>query len=400
MRAIIVLLCFFVSFGFCFVSCRPLDGEPEQAHFKDEISEIKEAYAPDKQVALFQIAPEKQGKIYVLKGESNLPEAVSALKEKLTAKNISYVDSVQLLPNADLAGKTKGLITISVANLRSNPKHSAELATQATLGTPVNVLKRDGEWYLIQTPDRYLAWVDHGGIVLMDENQWKGWKTGPKVMFTETYGQAYETPADNTKPISDLVAGNVLQLLEEQEGYYKVQFPDARIGYINMVAAVLYEEWLKGADNGVEGLVRTSKRFMGLPYLWGGTSSKGVDCSGYTKTIFFLNGMVIPRDASQQVHTGTLVDTLKNFDALQKGDLLFFGRKATDSTAEKVVHVGMWIGNNEFIHSSGKVHVSSMDDTAENFDAFNKDRYLRTKRLWKQEGQGLLQLSQASVFRD
>ena len=95
-----------------------------------------------------------------------------------------------------------------------------------------------------------------------------------------------------------------------------------------------------------DALVETSKTLMGVPYLWGGTSTKGVDCSGFTKTIYYLNGMVIPRDASQQVHTGKLIDSVTNFDALEKGDLLFFGRKATDTGTEKVVHVGMWIGNN------------------------------------------------------
>lgn len=78
--------------------------------------------------------------------------------------------------------------------------------------------------------------------------------------------------------------------------------------------------------------------------------------------------MVIPRDASQQVHTGMSIDSVQNFESLEKGDLLFFGRKATDSTAEKVVHVGMWIGNNEFIHASNMVRISSMDPKAENFD--------------------------------
>src|SRR5690606_23920156 len=139
-----------------------------------------------------------------------------------------------------------------------------------------------------------------------------------------------------------------------------------------------------------DSLVNTSFAFKGLPYLWGGTSFKGVDCSGFTKTVYFMNGLIIPRDASQQIHTGILVDDKRNLTKLQPGDLLFFGRAATDSTSEKVVHVGIWIGNNEFIHASGNVHVSSMDSSAANFDEYNYTRYLRTKRLLHQDDEKLI----------
>ena len=119
---------------------------------------------------------------------------------------------------------------------------------------------------------------------------------------------------------------------------------------------------------------------MGVPYLWGGTSTKGLDCSGFTKTIYMLHGYVIPRDASQQVHVGELIDAERNFAMLETGDLLFFGRKNEDGS-EKVVHVGLWLGNNQFIHASGDVHISNMDSTADNYDSYNYKRYLRTKRI-------------------
>ena len=80
------------------------------------------------------------------------------------------------------------------------------------------------------------------------------------------------------------------------------------------------------------------------------------------------------------------------------GDLLFFGRKATDSTSERVVHVGMWIGNDEFIHSSGDVHISSMDSVASNFDDYNRNRYLRTKRLMGEQSNGLTYLKNSSIY--
>ena len=93
-----------------------------------------------------------------------------------------------------------------------------------------------------------------------------------------------------------------------------------------------------------------------------------------------MNGQIIPRDASQQVKAGHLVDSDKNWDKLEVGDLLFFGREATETRSRAVTHVGMWIGNNQFIHSASNVHISSVDPSAENYDEFNTGRYLEGRR--------------------
>tara|TARA_R110000868_G_scaffold34421_1_gene124350 strand:- start:56005 stop:57201 length:1197 start_codon:yes stop_codon:yes gene_type:complete len=366
----------------------------------DEIEAIKTQFAPDKRVAVFDVEAIANGDAFLLKGESNLPEAVAALKEKLSAYNVAFVDSIQLLPAAALEEKIAGLVTISVANLRSNPKHSAELATQATLGTPVKIYKQEGSWSLIQTPDLYLSWVDDGGIVSITPAELNIWKSVSKIIFTQITGSAYSEPNIKSQVVSDLVAGGILELLDEQNNFYKVKYPDHRIAFVRKAEAEVYSDWLAKTNPSEENLVATSKKLMGLPYLWGGTSPKGVDCSGFTKTIYFLNGMIIPRDASQQVRTGEEIDQNKDFEKLVPGDLLFFGRQATDSTTEKVVHVGMWIGNNEFIHSSGQVKISSIDQDAPNFDVYNLNRYLRSKRLLNKTTNGLLNLTKTPVFND
>ncbi len=362
------------------------------------ILDVKSEYVPDKRVALFEVESYKKDGKLIVKGDSNLPDAVNSLKSKLASKNIEYIDSIQLLPEGDLKNTPKALVKISVANLRSNPGHSSELATQATMGTPLNVFKNDGDWYLVQTPDKYLAWVDKGGIQLINEAEHKAWKEVPKLIFTKTFGASYEKSSENSQVVSDLVAGDVVEMLGEEKLFYQVKYPSGAIAFVKKDEMKSYSEWVKSLNASKENLVSTSKSLMGLPYLWGGTSPKGVDCSGFTKTIFFLNGVVIPRDASQQVHTGTLVDTTRNFEKLIPGDLLFFGRKATDSTSEKVVHVGMWIGNNKFIHSLGNVHISSADTSATDFDEYNYNRYLRTKRITPESNENLIRLSKSELY--
>lgn len=340
------------------------------------ISDLKAAHAPDKRVALWDIHWE-DGK---LEGETNLPEAHRELTTMLSDRNIAFTDSIQLLPTADLEGNTQALVTLSVANIRSEPKHSAELATQALMGTPLNVLKKEGSWYLVQTPEGYISWVDAAGIALKNEKSMGEWNAAKKLVATEMIGAIYDHPRSN-QMISDLTAGNILVKLEETVSNYGVLLPDGRQGYVSKNDVLPYEDWLTSRELSDDNLIRTAKNMMGVPYLWGGTSPKGVDCSGFTKTIYFLNGMIIPRDASQQVHEGDEVDVSKNWKKLEVGDLLFFGVPSTEGRPERVIHVGMWIGNNSFIHSRGRVRISSFDPDDENYDAYELDRYLRTKRI-------------------
>lgn len=362
------------------------------------IAEVSKEYAPDKRVALFNVkAEENEGKL-VLKGESNLPEAVNSLKLKLEEKQIAYTDSIKLLPGEAMKETQNALVKISVANLRSNPAHSAELATQVTMGTPLKIFKKEGSWYLVQTPDKYLAWVDNGGLEPVTDEKFETWLAAPKLIYTKAFGFSYSEARLDSQEVSDLVAGSIMELLGEQNQFYEVRYPNGETAFVEKNAAQPYKEWIAALNPSEENLIKTSKSLMGLPYLWGGTSPKGVDCSGYTKTIYFLNGIIIPRDASQQAHTGKPVDSTRNFENLIPGDLLFFGRAATDSTSERVVHVGMWIGNNQFIHSSGNVHISTFDSTSTDFDEANYNRYLRSKRILNIEGKGLIYLKNTDLF--
>jgi hypothetical protein len=311
----------------------------------------------------------------------------------LSKREIEYTNAVNQLPDASLGENTKALVTISVANIRSNPKHSAELATQALMGTPLNVLKESDGWFLVQTPDGYLSWVDRAGIHLLSPDDLEGWHVKPKVVYTELNGHVWNSP-NQEEMVSDVVAGDILTLEGENGNDLKVALPDGRIGFISSQESMLFEDWIATRSTSPEKLISTAKQMLGVPYLWGGTSIKGVDCSGFTKTIYFLNGQIIPRDASQQVNEGEEIDTEKNWEKLEVGDLLFFGEKATEEKKERVVHVGMWIGNGEFIHSRGRVRISSFDPNSPNYDEYELNRYLRTKRIINKQSDGVISVSE------
>ena len=269
---------------FFLMGCKEDPNRPEDP-IQVKLAEIKAEYAPDQRVALFDVTAIKNTDEYILKGETNLPEAVKALKTRLVVDSIAFVDSIQVLPADYLGKKTKAIINISVANLRSNPSHSSELATQSTLGTIVKVYKQKDDWYYVQTPDKYLAWVDAGGIELADELKAENWDGDEKIIYTQTYGHAYSSPDENTSIVSDLTAGNRLTILKYADKNYIVRYPDGRNAYVRKNEAEPYDFWLKNLNPTNETLVSTGKALMGVPYLWGGTSTKGVDCSGFTKTI-------------------------------------------------------------------------------------------------------------------
>lgn len=357
-------------------------------------SSIKAAYAPDKRVALFDIQFSNSNNKITLEGETTSKKAFSILKDRILKKKIAFTNKVRFLPDSAVGNQQYAVASNSVINIRSQPKHAAELGTQGLLGMSLKVLDRKGDFYRIQTPDHYISWVDKGGITLMTANEIDTWKQSKKVLYTKNFGFVYANTTTDSEVVSDITLGGLLQYISEDAHFYKVKYPDHRSGFIRKNEGINYDSWLKESKATQDNIEKIAKTMIGFPYLWGGTSSKGMDCSGFTKMVYLMNGFVIPRDASQQINAGKTVDTNLTFEGLEKGDLLFFGTKATAEKKQKITHVGIWLGNNkmEFIHASGNVHLNSMDANQPNYDEFNKNRYLGGKRYLGVEDDGIIVL--------
>ena len=321
----------------------------------DLIKEARQQLAPDRRTTVFDVHAETRGTVTILTGEIHNAALKEQLISLLKSQGVtSIVDSITALPHSSLGEKTYAVVSLSVANIRTRPDHPAEMGTQAILGTPLRVLKNErGGWFYVQTPDEYLGWTDDR-IVLMTETEFAAWRHLPKVIITTEYTIAREKPEAGSQAVSDLVAGCLLALKAEAGAFYEVGYPDGRTAFVRKEEAAPYAQWLDRVQATPETIVGTAKRFFGVPYLWGGTSTKCMDCSGFTKTVYFLNGVLLPRDASQQVLVGNLVETNGDVD-LRPGDLLFFGFKATPERRERVTHVAISLGGKRFIHSSGGV---------------------------------------------
>ena len=354
------------------------DVPPEVVALTDS---LKQKYAPDGRVALFKTDYTFDGKRVMLRGETTSPSAKAELVEALSKAGYEVMDCLKVLPDeATLEGKTYGIINLSVASLRVQPDYSSEMMTQALLGMPVRVLERDG-WYRIQTPDDYIAWTHRVSVLPVTREEMTAWNRAEKVVVTSHYAFVYSQPDRRSQTVSDIVAGNRLKLEGTKGGFYHVSYPDGRQGYVEKSAALPEKEWRKSLKQDAASIIRTAHTLMGVPYLWAGTSSKGVDCSGLVRTVLFMHDIIIPRDASQQAYVGQHIDIAPDFSNLQPGDLVFFGRKATAERKERVVHVGIYIGDRRFIHSQGDVRISSFDPQDERFDEYNLGRLLFAARV-------------------
>lgn len=342
---------------------------------------LKRIYAPDKRVALFDVDYSFSGKNVMLRGVTTSAEAKKALLQGLENANYNVMDCLQVLPDAgQLEDKVYGVINVSVANLRVEPDFSSEMMTQGLMGMPVRVLQRKG-WYRIQTPDNYITWVHNVGIHPMTKEELTAWNDAEKIVVTSHYGFVYSQPDLNSQTISDVAAGNRLRWNGSKGAFYRVVYPDGREGYISKSISMPEKKWRSTLKQDAASIIRTAHTLMGVPYLWAGTSSKGVDCSGFMRTILFMHDIIIPRDASQQAYVGEHIDIAPDFSNLQPGDLVFFGRKATSDRKERVVHVGMYIGNKRFIHSQGDVRMGSFDPADALFDEYNLGRLLFVARV-------------------
>ncbi len=365
-----------------FASCNT--GRDIQETTRFLIDSIQSQRVPDSRVALFAIKAVQEDRRIILTGKTTEKEALDELFQRLNKQGIPFADSIVRLPDLRLGDKTWGLINLSVANIRYSPSQSAEMATQALMGTPVKILQEENGYFLIQTPDNYISWTESAGIAPRNENLADSWKASKRVIFTGDFGLIHSQPEVDSDPVSDLVSGGILEVDSTQEtnrGFVPVILPDGRKGFIESSQCADLQIWLSERKEDPDNLISLAKKFMGRPYLWGGTSAKAFDCSGFTKTIYFMNGWILSRDASQQVNQGTEIDRMNLLAALEPGDLLFFGRKATDVNPERATHVGMYTGGSFFIHCSGLVRINSLDSTRPEYKKYYTENLLHVKRI-------------------
>jgi len=341
------------------------------------IEEVEKIYCPDKRLYVFNVTANIQNSKIVLQGEILSPEGKNELVKKLEKlQQYEIEDQLIVLPHPELECKNYGIIRISAAQLRRNIGIKSEIISQAIMGAEVRILKsndltKNSYWYYCQMEDNYLGWMTKSSFIVGDKEFIDSWREKRKVIVTSNYAQVWEKPAKTSRPVSDLVRGNKLIDVNLLDNWYEVQLPDGRKGYVHGENVAEEETLLERPKPTAEEILNTAFSLMGVPYLWGGTSVKGLDCSGFTQSIYKFHGIKLPRDANMQVNIGDEVSLADSLKHLQPANLLFWGAsKAT------ITHVGIYIGNDRFIHNDGLVRINSFNP---NHEEYNKYRHKALK---------------------
>ncbi len=296
--------------------------------------------------------------------------------------------------------KRMAVVEFSTNYMRLQPDYESPLETQELMGTVVEIVGEQGYWREIVSPQPYKAWCTDQGLVEMTAEELEAYAEAPKVMFTELYGHVYMEPSYKATTLCDLVGGDLLRLAQYAKAgvrkvrlkgrWTEVMLPSGRTGYVPTAELKLHDGFAsiamgEGSAESIgpattEAIIAEAEKLIGVPYLWGGMSAKGVDCSGLVRISHIMNGILLPRNASQQIKCGDRVpmtvdarfwDDRSDTDALrkemlvrvqdlQRGDLVFFGTPATDEKPMRVTHVGIYLGENRIIHSSHRVRINSL----------------------------------------
>jgi len=344
--------------------------------FNEELENIKSIYTPDRALDVFSIHLKKNNSKWVLSGETTDENAFTRTNEiadSLFGKT-NVINNILLLPDAALNDSIFGIINVSVSPLREEPRHSSQMVDQAIMGSTINLLKKRDDWYLVQTDYDYIGWMNKTSISVTDTNGIENWENKINYRVSSLYASVFSFPYETSQPVSDIILNNMMIGKRKSNDWITVTLPDGRSGFVKeRKLELINPNQLKYLDT--EKILLEAYKMTGVPYLWGGNSSKANDCSGFTQTVFKTIEVQLPRDARQQALLGNEVLPEKDWKNILPGDLLFFGKD------KKVTHVGISTGGKEFIHQGGMVKTNSLDENSPNFSYKRSKSFLFIKRI-------------------
>lgn len=247
------------------------------------------------------------------------------------------------------------VVDVSSCFLRQKPDYESANESQCLMGTVVEVTGADRYWRKVNVPDYKDVWTNELCLAFMTESQKDAYIAAPKWMCAATYSTIYSAPDHAAEPVCDFIKGDLVRKDGAVKGdWAPVLTASGRKGWVPARDLVDYETWASSVKAWASSVIATALSLRGVPYMWGGNTVKHFDCSGFTKFVYMMNGIVLPRNASQQIKTGETIPY--DLSKMRAGDLVFFGNAARGS----VTHVALYMGDGKIIHSSMLVRVNSL----------------------------------------
>lgn len=340
-----------------------LKGQPERVRqyvhfFRNEIGNDFRLFA-------FDVSPLARGDRHVqLRGHIEFPETRASLVKFLEILGFTVDDQLQSLPAADLGGQIFGFVKTSHSLSYDKPRGKRTVETDSLLAEPLYLLREQEGHFLVHTGEGYLAYVEATDVVRVDASRFTQYLNGPSVRIVADH-------VVNERLVVPL--GARLKWVNTTGSNVTIELPTGELVALPDQVCEMHHD----PDETLDTIIHNAKQFLDTPYLWGGRTKQGVDCSGLVQIAFSIAGLHIPRDSYQQFYVGKLTATRWHTAGLRRGDTLYF--LGDDG---KIRHTGIYLGEDRFLHAvSPRVRVNSFNPQHEDYDPHRHASFAFAKRL-------------------
>ena len=276
---------------------------------------------------------------------------------------LAFIGALLVSAEANDAARPEAVVTRTVENMYSAPSADKDVVSQAFLGQTVGILETKGGFVKVETPDRYQGWIAVRALSRYANPKAPRYAAQGSVADVRSLvANVYRDPDVTTaRPRAQAPLSARLEVLEGpiHERWYKVRLPSGLSGFVQIGDIEVVDATSPRPIGSGDDLVATARRLLGAPYLWGGMTPLGIDCSGFVSLVHRAHGRVLLRDAHLQF-ADPQAEVVERTD-LRPGDLVFFGRAAS-----KITHVGLYLGDGRFInattHETPVVREDRLDD--------------------------------------
>ncbi|AEH51383.1 C40 family peptidase [Pseudothermotoga thermarum] len=320
---------------------------------------------------------EESGKV-VLEGKISDINVKEKILNEIQTRFLNVEIKVEQLPSKKLGEKICAVVAVPVLNLGEAPwkDQGKHVVTQARMGELLKLFDEKEGWYLVQMEDNYLGWVYGERIWICDEKELNKFLSNKFALITAKMTPAFASLDGVVAFDKQLVQGTLLPILEHDERWSKLLVPGGREIYVKSQDIKVFptRDAAFSEKRDAQYIIEIAKQYLGLPYLWGGTTAYGFDCSGFTQFCFKMAGYFLRRDADMQFEQGIPIMDRKE---LKPGDLVFFQTYKPGPS-----HVGIYIGDMKYIHSgSNGVAINSFDPSAPDYSQSLDLRYIGARRI-------------------